>query len=449
MKKRKQNKSASKLLHANKIGVFPSLKLTPFSMLAVSTSFALGAGATYYLSSLPVASITAGLSLTLGAWVAERYTRFPDHDSNEGYHPLTDPPPNKKARKGMMDSELTATYRSVYKDESIVVNREDASQYYVHVIHHDDTNITSRLGVLARKLNIQSIAGKKGADSIPVIFFEVYRAGCSALLIQKRSTDWGKPVGFDKSAIVDGQPIAYIGKSIDGQNITINHKIEHGVLVSGASGSGKTEVFVVHHKSLIASGLNPLIYILDLKGTAQLKRLKSDIYIAPSVDEDGVVNVDIEAVYDFLAELSTDLAKRMNKYTEANCDNIWDYRKKVDDTERPISLYIDELSVLSRAARSAENGSRIKKIMDVVAGISQLGRSSGLVEMVGMQQPLAEDIPTSIRAQLMARVVLSVENTKAAEIAGIVGAENQPMQGAMMVKHCKQITIGRGAYIQS
>ncbi len=336
------------------------------------------------------------------------------------------------------DKDLTTLYRDVYDTEQVMVSREDASQYNIHVIWHDDINIRSKLSVIARRLGIQSTPGKKGEDSIPVIFVDVWRAGCSALLIQKHPDTWGKPITFNPSAITQGKPRAYIGKAISGEDIIIDHEKEHGALVAGASGSGKTEVFVAHHKSMQLSGLNPKCIVIDLKGTPQLRRLKVDKYIT-----------DIEAAIEQMRLIKAVLESRMETYSRHDCDNIWQYRKRVDATEQPYCLYLDELAVLSRAAKAAGKDDTAAEAMDILAALAQLGRSSGLIMMVGMQHPLAEDIPTTIRNQLMIRIVLAVADDSAAKVAGIPGAQNQPMQGAMMVRHGNRIQIGRGAYIES
>ncbi len=345
------------------------------------------------------------------------------------------------------DATLTMLYQSVYETSQINVSAEDASQYSIHVIWHDDINIRAKLGVLARRLGIQSIPGRKGEDAIPVIYVDVWRAGCSAILIQKQPDQWGNPVAFDQAALTNGKPRAFIGTAISGEPIVIDHEKEHGVLIAGASGSGKTEVFVAHHKSMLLSGIDPVIYIIDLKGTPQLKRLKSDCYISKTRDENDTVIPDIKTALNLMRGLVNELSERMECYSAADCDNIWQYRKRKNANEHPIVLYIDELAVLSRAAKLAGKDDDTAKIMDVLAELAQLGRSGGLIIVAGMQHPLAEDIPTTIRNQLMIRIVLAVADDSAAKVAGILGAQNQPMQGAMMVKHGNRIQIGRGAYI--
>ena len=336
------------------------------------------------------------------------------------------------------DPALTKLYRGIFETENIMVSLEDASQYQIHVIWHNGLNIASKIVAIALSLGIKSLPGKTGKEAIPVILFEVWRSGCSAILIKKHPDQWGDPVTFKPEKLTNGKPRAYIGDAIDGEAIVIDHGIEHGALVAGTSGSGKTEVFVAHHRSFQLNGTNPKSIIIDLKGTPQLRRLKVDKYIT-----------DIETAIEQMRLIKAVLEVRMETYSRADCDNIWQYRKKVDPKEQPYCLYLDELAVLSRTAKAAGKDEPAAEAMDILAALAQLGRSSGLIIMVGMQHPLADDIPTPIRNQLMIRIVLAVADDSAAKVAGIPGAQNQPMQGAMIVKHANRIQIGRGAYIPS
>lgn len=345
------------------------------------------------------------------------------------------------------DGELTKMYRKVFGTDAVMVSVEPASQYTIHVIWHDDLKITAKLGVLARKLGIESLPGKKEAEAIPVIFFEVWKAGASALLIKKSPDEWGDYIPFNREALTQGKPRAYIGDTLSGDPIVIDHEIEHGGGVFGTSGSGKSEVFVVHHASMMNCGLNPEIHIMDMKGTPQLQRLKADSYVSTTTNDEGNTIPDLEGAYDLMVSINNRLAERMAKYTAANCDNIWQYRKKVNKNESPICLYIDEWAVMARAAKSAGKDERVKEIVNLFASLAQLGRSGGLIFLVGMQHPLAEDLPTTIRNQIMIRIVLAVTDETAAKVAGIPGAQNQPMMGGMMVKAGNKIRIGRGAYI--
>ncbi len=419
-------------------GIFYPRNLLEGATLLLAAALWSFFGLFYFASAITLVSYSFWITATRfqrGYWLFKPVARTRSTRATEAGNPVN------------FDKDLTKLYRDVFDTPKVMVSLDYASQYEIHVIHHDDLPITSKLGTLARRLGIESLPGKKGPEAIPVIFFEVWKAGCSALLIKKQADDWGNAISFKPETLTRGKPRAYIGDAINGNPIIIDHTLEHGAGVFGTSGSGKTEVFVVHHASMLASGLNPEVHILDLKGTPQLKRLSADSYISKTRNDEGEITPDIEGAYELLTVLNNRLSDRMDTYSHHDCDNLWQYRKKIDANERPIILYIDELAVLSRAAKQAGKDDPVANIMMLLASLAQLGRSSGLILLVGMQHPIADDLPTTIRNQIMTRIVLAVADGKAADVAGIPGAQNQPMQGAMMVKHGNRVQIGRGAYI--
>lgn len=387
------------------------------------------------------------LIISYAYWItATRHQRgywlFKPEEEHEIIHPSV-------ATQQRFDPDMTALYRKIFETDEVMVSIEEASQYQIHIIWHKGLNINGKLVSIALRLGIESLPGKRGAEAIPVILFEVWKAGCSALLIKKHPDQWGDPVTFKPEHITQGKPRAYIGDAINGQPIIIDHAIEHGALVAGTSGSGKTEVFVAHHQSMIMCGIPAEIYVIDLKGTPQLARLKATRYISKTIDEETGDSIpDLKGAYELLEHINNRLSKRQDKYAAANCDNLWQYRKHHPE-EPMIILYVDEIAVMARAAKAAKSDDPVFNIFNLFANVSQLGRSGGLIELGGMQHPRADELPTSIRNQLMTRIVLAVADTDAAKVAGVPGAQHQPMQGGMIVKHANRIQIGRGAYIPS
>lgn len=386
-------------------------------------------------SLINIKTLAAGVALGGVAWLAHRWETMPER----GWFGDAPDAIEQDTGRGMMDIELTETYRSIYKTDDVVVEVRDADQYSIHVVYHDDLNLSGKITALARRLGIRSKVGSKGADAVPVIVVDVFDKGCSAIMIPKPQEAWGEPVPMDTGALQQGKPIAHVGRAVTGESIIVDFRLEHGALVAGTSGSGKTEVFVAILKSLQAASLPMESHVIDLKGTPQLKRIGADNYIS----------TDPEAAIECMEALSARLKERMDKYSRADCDNLWQYQKRVDAAEKAIVLMVDEWAVLSRlTGKDEETGDkqadRAKRIMSELA---QLGRSGGLILVVGMQHPLADDLPTTIRNQLMIRIVLAVADRNAAEVTGIPGAQHQPMQGGMMVRHGGDLTVGRGVYL--
>ena len=104
-------------------------------------------------------SALVGVAASTGLWVIDRFWRFAEEGSNDGYHALTDPPTieEPKSRTGKMHKELTATYRRVFKDESIVTVRPK-SQFKVEEFLFDQNSKKATLNLTKGGLRI--ITGK-------------------------------------------------------------------------------------------------------------------------------------------------------------------------------------------------------------------------------------------------------------------------------------------------
>ena len=448
--------NVEQLARSRGIGTLPTFGefATPMGLAALAGTFSAGAYPLYSATGNIPLSALCGMVSSLVVWGAERYHR---HGGGE-FHPLTDVPVVKEhvKRVGGMDARLTGIYREVFKTDEVMVEVRESSQYRVHVIYHDDLPIWTKMAVLARKIGIKSKPGQKGSESIPVVYIDVFEPGASAIMIPKHKSEWGDTVVLRQDILRVGIPVVHLGDAVDGTPMLADFRIEHGMLVAGTSGSGKTEVFVAAYKSLESAGLVQNAIIIDLKGTPQLSRVGAAKYITRRMDEHSFEFMELEEMLEYiasspalddalseLARINADLMQRMRKYMNADCDNIWAYRKKVDPNEQPIVLFIDELAVLSRISDKQKRDAA----MSLLASIAQVGRSGGLILTVGMQHPIADDLPTTIRNQLMIRCVLAVADGKAAEVTGIQGAQNQPMQGGMMLRHAGDLQIGRGVYL--
>lgn len=337
-----------------------------------------------------------------------------------------------KDRRGNVDPELTAIYKSALGDETVFAEREQSEQYDIHVIYNDDPN------AIKNKLN--KIALKVGQPPEELMFRPVWTKGCSAVLVHRPESEWSKGVvGFDKSAVMAGRMILQAGRSIHGETMTYNRETYPHVLIAGETGSGKTEAMVADMHATKASGLNPIINIIDPKNTPQLKRIKNTLYTNDA--EEGI---------DLLKDIVAQCEERLNRYSAAGCDNFYQYREK-HSSERPLCVYIDEVAELVTPDVSTDK-KKAKQIADaaiaLITRLVQKYRSAGLFVTLGMQHPLAEVLSTNIRNNLGVRIVLSVADKVAAGVAGTPGAENLPMQGGMILKVGKRLSYGRGIYIQ-
>lgn len=334
-------------------------------------------------------------------------------------------------RTGFIDTELTDIYKSALGDETAFVEKHQSEQYNIHVIYNEDPDaIRAKLTKIARKLGIKPEQ---------LLYYPVWGKGASAILAHRDEAEWeANTVDFDESAVIKGRMILQAGRDVHGNTMTYNRVIYPHAGFYGETGAGKTEAMINDMVASRKTGLNPQIYIIDPKNTSQLKRQASEYYTNDVADG-------VELMLSIVARCE----ERINRYSEAKCDNYWQYIKKVDSEERPICLYIDELAeVVSPdvATDSKEAKELADKAKAIITRLVQKYRSAGLFVSIGMQHPLASVISTNIRNNLGIVIALSVKDHKAAGVAGVQGAENLPMQGGMIVKQGKKVSYGRGVY---
>lgn len=333
-------------------------------------------------------------------------------------------------QRSRVDAALTELYKAVLDDETALVERHQSDQYDIHVIYNQDPDaIRSRMTKIARKL---------GLKPEQLMYYPVWGQGSSAILAHRPQADW-ESVPFDPHAVVPDRMILQAGRSITGQTITYNRETYPHALIAGETGAGKTEAMVADIRAAQATGLNPQIYVIDPKNTPQLKRLAAQQYV-----NDAQWGIELlESIVGYCEE-------RLNRYSDAGCDNYWQYRDKVDSSERPIMLYVDEVAELVSpdvAADPKEAKQLAGKAIALITRLVQKYRSAGLFVTLGMQHPLAEVLSTNIRNNLGIRIILSVADHHAAKVAGVPGAENLPMQGGMILKEGKNLTYGRGVFV--
>ncbi len=337
-------------------------------------------------------------------------------------------------QRSRVDTDLTELYKSVLTDDSALVERHQSEQYDIHVIYNDDPDvIKSRMTKIARKL---------GLKPEQLMYYPVWGKGSSAILAHRPEANWSDgngAVAFDDNAVIKGRMILQAGRSITGDTMTYNRETYPHALIAGETGAGKTEAMVADMHAAKATRLNPQIYIIDPKNTPALKRLAGTTYTN-----------DTEQGIELLQTIVGLCEERINRYSDEGCDNFWQYRKRIDDKERPMCVYIDEVAELV-SPDVAANPKQAKQLagqaLALITRLVQKYRAAGLFVTLGMQHPLAEVLSTNIRNNLGIRIILSVADHHAAKVAGVPGAENLPMQGGMILKQGKNLTYGRGIYL--
>lgn len=415
-----------------KIGDIPELEaFTPKQNIETAVGFTVSAIATHYslMQGAGIYSAAIGIGTVAACWL---YNRHATREQRDGY--LLDKPHQSASQldlNGRMNFAMTQLVKTRGLDTIVTETR--SHQYQIFVIANDEPKKVKDL--------IPAMSMSLGIDEKNLRFVQNYQKGKSAVLAPLPQDKW-KAVDFDASQLIPGKLIGYVGQSVTGEHVTYDRNIEPHIGIFGGSNSGKTEATRADIRSMKASGLNPKFFIIDPKD--DMVDVHSDFYTSDI--QEGVI---------LLESLAKEADKRKIKYSEAGCRNYFEYQKKVDPSERPLMVYIDETADLLAPdlTEEIEKGEHPlhKRAFAILYLISRKHRAAGIFLTIVMQHPKAETLKTEIRNNLGARIVLSVTDSAASKVAlGQTGAEALPKFGAFLfiTSLSNAPTLGRGAYIQ-
>lgn len=402
-----------------------ALALLPLSAATLLASSQLTDSTMLQLASVPTALFTAWL-----------YDRHATRSQREGWlfeKPWTFGKAQKIESNTNWDiSKLLQTRTGL---ANLIVTETRTHQYNILKIPNlDPDKIKKQLPAISMKL---------GIDENLLVWIQNFEPGKSAILVPVEDAAQWTEVPFKPEALTAGRLIEYIGESITKQDVTLDRSIHPHLLITGATGFGKTEAFCASVASMRASGMNPEIIIIDPKNTPQLKGLKADFYT-------NNITTGVEKMENIL-EMA---AIRMEKYGKAGCANFFEYFA-IDPSERPFCIYMDEIGKFLRPdpLEQLEEGEtpRHKRAQYVTITGLELIRSSGFFVTAALQVGKATNIDTAARDNFTARLIFGAADENAARTSGTVGAitaaQLQP-QGGFILKTGRKTVIGRGAYVK-
>ncbi len=399
-----------------KIGIFPKLEeflpTSVFSQVGVVGVVGVSFVAADHVFQGDSVFVTVSTLLVLIAfWITGRYASLPQR---EGYF-LDQPYQPKKRNYSGVNWLVTDHLKESGIDAMATETR--SAQYRIFQVKNKDP------GQLKKQM--PAISMIMGVDQREMMFIQNFKPMTSAIIAPLPDSEW-KKVRLHKDSLEEGRLMGYIGKSLNGEHITYDRKMEPHMLIAGDTNSGKTEAIITDINSMKLSGLNPEIYIIDPK--EDMKGIKCEFYTS-----------DVAEGVDLLERLSKEADVRKAKYTDAGCKNYFEYQERVDSSERPLMVYIDETAdlLVKDLLEKVEKGeSRLhERAFSILYYISRKQRAAGIFLTLGLQHPKAETLPTEIRNNLSVRLVLSMADATASKVAlGQTGAEFLPKFGAGMFK---------------
>jgi S-DNA-T family DNA segregation ATPase FtsK/SpoIIIE len=249
-------------------------------------------------------------------------------------------------------------------------------------------------------------------------------------------------------------PIA-IGKKINNENFIVDLASMPHLLMSGATGQGKSV------------GLNAiLVSLLYCKHPSQLKLVLvdpkkvelsvystiSNHFLAKLPNEEDAIITDTKKVINTLNALCIEMDNRYDLLKEAGCRNIKEYNTKF--TARRLNpqkghqflpfivLVIDEFADLIMTAG--------KEVEMPIARLAQLARAVGIHLIIATQRPSVNIITGTIKANFPSRIAFKVSSKiDSRTILDAGGAEQLIGKGDMLISHNGEIVRLQCAFVDT
>lgn len=412
------------LMTAWRIGNMPKFKPSFIGLFAAVGAGGLGWVASQGIGGTLFSNGVTALSCIACMWIAHRYTVY-GGDNNGGWHWLTDPPSTTVsfARHGKMCMLTTEVLRQQTGDESLTADETQSEQYRILTVRNSNPAQLDSNKILSA---IAIAHGIKNVDAVK--FISVFSRGVSAFLLPLPRSGWS-PVKFDESIIQNGKPLVQLGKDLNGNTIMIDLQANPHTLVAGMTGSGKTAWIAVYIRSLLASGLNPILYILDpndnLSSFSEAAISSGGAYITDLVEGANLLRLLVTEPGESESTHQHNFIARKKRMKGAQ--NIWTFRHAGGSGEdaRPIVIVEDEIA----AWTTSPDVNMKKQVIADNSTIARRFRAAGALLLASTQRPSTDILPGEFKANCGNIIAFSHANKSSSRVtldsndaAGLPGA---------------------------
>ena len=210
--------------------------------------------------------------------------------------------------------------------------------------------------------------------------------------------DLPKTVGFNELYTHVKEPCSFIvGQSFKGAVIQQIQSLPH-LLISGATGGGKSVFFRSTMLSLLKSSPHIQLYLLDLKRGVEVKEFSVLPNVKTAKDETEATNI--------LEALVTEMHRRYEILENSSYKSIDPVRDKLD----LIVVGIDEAAALLGKGAS-------ESASECMGKLAALARAAGIHLILSTQKPVKEAISTKILDNLSGRMAFRMISTAASNVA--------------------------------
>lgn len=182
--------------------------------------------------------------------------------------------------------------------------------------------------------------------------------------------------------------------------IKINLNSFPHLLVSGATGTGKSRLMLVILANLISTHKNIDIFMCQIRkgDLIVFEDCKQVKYMAKSLEETA-------KVLEYLNNLCIERDKQIERYIKRGIYNIQDWNESGKKSMKYNYLILDEFSFYIPSKADNKEVKALKyKCLAYIQNIVLTGRSVGIFLFTSLQRPTKSAIPTEIKAQLNIKV---------------------------------------------
>lgn len=191
-----------------------------------------------------------------------------------------------------------------------------------------------------------------------------------------------------------------LGEGLTGQ-VVINLAKVPGILIAGATGSGKTLLFSSVLYQAFEKGCG--IILADFKG---------GVDFPASWNRKCRICTEKHELLEILLELGKIQEQRKKLFVEAGARNIDDYNKKTGEDMRRYILACDEVAeVLQKIGLDKEEKDQVYKIQKEISRIARTSRAFGIHLILSTQRPSADWLDGDIRSNLGHKICGSADDT--------------------------------------